>query len=270
MKKNLIYKKLISLQKIIKNLGSVLVAYSGGVDSTFLLKICKDVLKNNVLAVIATSETYSKEEVKFATKMAKNLGVRYILIKTEELKNKNFVKNYEDRCYYCKKELFTELKKIAKENNIEYVIEGTNYDDRLDFRPGIKAIKELGIKSPLLEAKIKKEEIRKLSKKLGLLTYNKPSYACLSSRIPYYEEITLEKLKRIGDGEKFLKSNGINQVRVRYHNNICRIEVDKKDINLFLDSDFRDKVVKKFKNLGFNYITLDIQGYRSGSMNEIL
>jgi uncharacterized protein len=267
---NFLYRKLNSLKKIISDFKSVLVAYSGGVDSTFLLKVCKDVLNNNVLAVIAISPAYSEDEIKFARRMAKIIGVKYLLIETDELKNKDFCKNTPFRCYYCKKELFSKLKKIAEENNIEYVIEGTNYDDLKDFRPGLNAIKELGIRSPLLEAKLRKKEIRELSKYFSLPTYDKPSYACLSSRFPYYEEITEDKLKMIDEAERFLKRCGFSQVRVRYYKNICRIEVEKKELNLFLEENFRKKIVKKFKDLGFIYITLDLEGYRSGSMNEEL
>lgn len=263
-----LYRKLDHLKNLIRNFQNVLVAYSGGVDSTFLLKICKDTLNKNVMAVIASSPTYSRDEIEFAKKIVKKMKVNYLVIETEELEDKNFSRNTPLRCYYCKLELFSKIKKIAEEQNIKYIVEGSNYDDLKDFRPGLKALKELGIRSPFLEVKLRKQEIRKLSKELGLPTYNKPSYACLSSRISYYEEITPEKLKMIEEAERFFKKNGFSLVRVRLHNKVCRIEVERNKINLLLEENLRRNVVKKLKTLGFTYITLDLEGYRTGSMNE--
>lgn len=262
--------KLTRLKNILKKINSVLVAYSGGVDSTFLLKVALDTLgKNNVFAVIAKSETYPSSEIKYAVRIAKFLGAKYSVIKTNELKDKRFVKNPVNRCYYCKKELFSRLKKIAKKLKINYVVDGSNYDDRLDFRPGSIAGKKLGIRSPLKEANITKKDIRKLSKNMGLPTWNKPSFACLSSRIPYGNKIELKVLKMIDSAEKSLKEFGFNQVRVRHHNNIARIELDSKGIKKVLKNNLSKKIAERLKKIGYTYITLDLEGYRSGSMNIV-
>jgi uncharacterized protein len=265
--------KLAQLKKTLKKMEKVLIAFSGGVDSSFLLKVALDTLgKENVLAVTADSKTYPREELKDASNLAKDLGLngRHRIIKTSELKLKKFSENPPDRCYYCKSELFSRLKKIAQKNKISYVLDGSNYSDQNDFRPGRKAIFNLGVKSPLLESKLTKEEIRALSKKLKLPTWNKPALACLSSRIPYGEKITFEKLKRIEKAESFLKNLGFNQLRVRDHNNIARIELEPEELQRSLDESLRKKIYDRLRNLGYSYITLDLLGYRTGSMNEIL
>jgi uncharacterized protein len=268
--------KFEQLKKNLKKMGKVLIAFSGGVDSTFLLKVALDTLgKENVLAVTADSETYPKSELENASRLAENLGLngKFRIIRTSELKLKKFSDNPPDRCYYCKFELFSRLKKIARDNNIGYILDGSNYSDRNDFRPGRKALTELGIRSPLLESKLTKEKIRTLSKKLKLPTWNKPALACLSSRIPYGEKITLEKLKRIEKAENFLKSLGFNQLRVRDHNDIARIELEPEEFKKLAGVRLRRirvKIYDKFKDLGFSYVTLDLLGYRTGSMNEVL
>jgi len=265
--------KFEQLKKRLKKMEKVLIAFSGGVDSSFLLKIALDTLgKVNVLAVTADSETYPREELKDASNLAKDLGLdgRHRIIKTSELKLKKFSENPQDRCYYCKSELFSRLKKIAQKNKISYVLDGSNYSDQNDFRPGRKALTELGIRSPLLESGLTKEEIRALSKKLKLPTWNKPALACLSSRIPYGEKITLEKLKRIEKAESFLKNLGFNQLRVRDHNNIARLELELEEFKKLTDENLRVKIYDKFRGLGFIYVTLDLLGYRTGSMNEFL
>jgi uncharacterized protein len=265
--------KLAQLKKTLKKMEKVLIAFSGGVDSSFLLKVALDTLgKENVLAVTADSKTYPREELKDASNLAKDLGLngRHRIIKTSELKLKKFSENPPDRCYYCKSELFSRLKKIAQKNKISYVLDGSNYSDQNDFRPGRKALTELGIRSPLLESGLTKEEIRALSKKLKLPTWNKPALACLSSRIPYGEKITFEKLKRIEKAESFLKNLGFNQLRVRDHNNIARIELEPEELQRSLDESLRKKIYDRLRNLGYSYITLDLLGYRTGSMNEIL
>jgi len=260
--------KLDKLKSILEKMESVLVAFSGGVDSSFLLKVAKDTLgKAKVLAVTARSETYTPSEYRQAKALAKRIDVKHLAIRTEELKNKNFQSNPLNRCFYCKDELFTKLNSIAKEKGLNFVIDGSNYDDRLDYRPGSQAAKKLGVRSPLKEAKLTKQDIRDLANGLGLPNWNKPAQACLASRIAYYSKIFPEKLNLIEKGEKFLKKWGFNQVRLRYHGDIARIEVDKKELSRFFSDKVRNKAIKSLKNLGFKYVTVDLEGYRTGSMN---
>lgn len=263
--------KLTRLKRIIKNLGSAVVAFSGGADSSFLLKVASQVLpKDKLLAVTACSETYSAGERKEAIKIARHLGVRHKLIYTEEFSNNNFKNNPPDRCYYCKKELFSKLKKLTDSKRLVYVIDGSNLDDLKDYRPGRKASEELAVRHPLQEAGLRKSDIRKLSNKLGLSTYNKPALACLASRFPYGEKITEERLNMVEKAESELKKFGFRDVRVRYHKTIARIELGNNEIDLLLKNGFRKRLVKKLKDLGFVYVTLDLEGYRTGSMNETL
>ena len=262
--------KLKKLQNTLQNLGSVLIAFSGGVDSTFLLKVAKDTLKDKVFAVIAESPTYPESEVRFALEMCETLGVRRSVIQTDEFSNDNFVNNPKERCYHCKTELFSKLKQIAEQKKIPYVIDGSNYDDKSDYRPGNQAKQELGVRSPLLEAGFRKQDIRDASKAMGLPTWDKPSYACLASRIPYGTKITKEILSKIEAGEQYLHSLGFDQSRVRHHDNIVRIEVDKNSLSQIMNEDLMNKISKKFEQLGYTYVTLDLKGYRTGSMNETL
>jgi len=263
-------KKLQRLKEILTKMESVLIAYSGGVDSTFLLKVARDVLKDKVIAVMANSLTYPSGEIDQADIIAEALGVRYIIIETKELKNSKFSGNSKDRCYWCKRELFSQLSYIAKKEGLKYVADGTNFDDTKDYRPGTRAAKEFKVRSPLKEAGFTKEEIRSLSKKLDLPTWDKPALACLASRFPYGMKITKKNLTKVDKGEGFLRKFGISQVRVRHHNKIARIEVPKEKLPKLLEKKTRRQVLSYFKRLGYNYVTVDLEGYRTGSMNEIL
>ncbi len=263
--------KLTILKKKLEGIQSAIVAFSGGVDSSFLLKVAKDTLsKDNVLAVTAVSDTYTGSELAQAKKFTKALGVRHKIIYTDELKNHNFIKNPVDRCYHCKKELFKKLKGLSEKNGRGVIMDASNLDDKDDYRPGSIAKKEFKVRSPLQEAGLTKKDIRRFSKKLRLKTWDNPSMACLASRVPYGESINKEILTRIELSEDFIKRSGIREVRVRYHKDIARIEVDKKDIKRFLNRKFCDKIVRHLKGLGFTYIVLDIEGYRTGSLNEAL
>ena len=260
--------KLKNLKEKLKKMGSIVIAFSSGVDSTFLVKVAYGVLGKKVIAVTATSSTYPKTEFEEAKRLAKLIGVRHIIINSEETEIDNFKQNPPNRCYYCKKELFSKLKEIAKKENINCVLDGTNYDDLNDYRPGMQAIKELNIISPLKEVKLTKRDIRDLSKEMNLDTWDKPAFACLASRFPYGTEITKERLDKINKAESVIRNLGIKQFRVRYHDEIARIEVDKRDIQLLLKHS--KEIIKRFKELGFIYITLDLEGYRTGSLNEVL
>ncbi len=265
---NTLDKKLESLRDILRSLESVVIAYSGGVDSTFLSKVAFDLLGDKAIAVTARSETYPLSEFQEAIEFAKKVGIKHEVIVSEELDIPEFSHNPVNRCYYCKRELFIKLKEFALERGFKHVVDGSNLDDVNDYRPGMQALAELDIRSPLREAGLTKAEIRELSKELGLPTWDKPSFACLSSRFPYGNEITREKLKAVGEAEIFLRGLGFRQLRVRHHDEIARIEVAEEDMELLLHN--RKEIVGKFKELGYTYITLDLQGYRTGSMNEVL
>ena len=247
------------------------MAFSGGVDSTFLLKAALDVLgPAKVLAVTAASLTYPQAEQEEARRLAEQLGVRHVIIESEETEIPEFVSNPPNRCYYCKRELFGKLTRIAEEEGLTAVADGSNLDDRSDYRPGRQAAEELGIRSPLAEAGLTKADIRELSRSLGLSTWDKPAFACLSSRFPYGTTISSGKLKQVDDAERFLRGKGFRQVRVRHHEHTARIEIECSELKRFFDERFIAEVVSEFKRIGYKYVTLDLEGYRTGSMNEVL
>ncbi|MDD5084929.1 MAG: ATP-dependent sacrificial sulfur transferase LarE [Candidatus Omnitrophica bacterium] len=263
--------KLSQLKSILKSYGSTLIAFSGGVDSTFLLKVAIDTLgRKNAIAVTAKSKIYPEEELEESKKLARLVGARQVILNTSEIDIPGYKDNPPNRCYFCKSELFSRLKRIAKSKGTKVVCDGSNRDDRKDYRPGSRAVKELGVKSPLDEAGFTKDDIRKFSRKLGLPSWDKPSFACLASRFPYGEAITEDKLRLIARGENALRDLGFKQVRLRYHGNIARVEVAKDELSTFAKPELRDRVSKALKSLGFLYVALDLDGYRTGSMNEAL
>jgi uncharacterized protein len=258
------------LQCHIEKMGSLAVAYSGGVDSTFLLKVAHDVLKDQVIAVTARSSTYPERELNEAAEFTRSTGIKHIVIQSEELEIEGFTNNPPNRCYLCKYELFSKIKEVAEKYNIKYIAEGSNIDDLGDYRPGMQAIKELGIISPLKDAGLGKDAIRKLSKQMGLSTWDKQSFACLASRFPYGEKITQEKLTMVDRAEQYLLDLGFKQVRVRHHGDTARIEVAGAERLKFFDLELMDNVYKQFREIGFAYTSLDLKGYRTGSMNEAI
>jgi len=263
--------KSASLRQILKDLRKVVIAYSGGVDSTFLLKSAVDTLgPQNVLACVATGASLPKRELRQAVRLAKVLGVEVQTVEPDELSDPNYAANKADRCFHCKSHLFAILTQLAKNRNFNHVICGHNFDDKDDYRPGIRAAKAFGVRSPLAEARLTKDDIRKLSKKLKLPTADIPASPCLASRVSYGLQITEQRLKQVEQAEQFLKTFGLVEFRVRLHESIARIEVHPKHISKITKEPARSKIVKKLKSIGFKFVTVDLQGFRSGSLNELL
>jgi uncharacterized protein len=266
-----IEQKYSALRHLVEGMGSVCIGYSGGVDSTLLLAVSVQMLGQRALAVIGRSATYPTREYEEAIALAGRIGARYLSVDTEETDILKFRENPPDRCYFCKTELFGKLEEIARRENIGWIADGTITDDVGDFRPGMKAKREHSVRSPLLEAGFSKAEVRALSKHLGLPTWDKPSFACLSSRFPYGMEITRENLQRVDRAETLLRDLRFRTFRVRFHDErTARLELGTEEIAAMVDAGVRERIVSGFKALGFTYVTLDLQGYRTGSMNEVL
>lgn len=265
-----LHEKKAKLDAYLKSLGSVAVAFSGGVDSTFLLRSAFDALGDKAVAVTARSVTYPLRELEEAKAYCRQNGIRHEVITSEEIDIEGFADNPPDRCYLCKHELFGKIREVADRCGVKYIAEGSNCDDLSDFRPGLKAARDMGILSPLRFAELSKDDIRALSKEMGLPTWNKPSFACLSSRIPYGEKITREKLDAIDQSERFLMELGFRQVRVRHHGKIARIELGRDEIARVFAEGLNDTINRKLHEIGFTYVTLDLGGYHTGSMNAVL
>jgi uncharacterized protein len=261
--------KLTNLVEILKDMQSAVLAYSGGVDSTLLLKALQ-VSCIRTLAITAVSDITPHNDLLMAKKMTAGLRIEHRVIKTDELSIEEFVSNTPERCFFCKDELFKKLAAIASSEGYNYLLDGSNTDDKLDYRPGMRAAAKYHVRSPLIETGLSKKEIRELSCRLGLSTWNKPSSPCLASRFPYGQRITKDALKRIEEAEEFLRGLGFQEVRVRDHDMVARIEVNEKEINLLLTPENRRLVSEKLKFLGYSFVSLDLDGYRMGSMNRIL
>ncbi|MFM7574148.1 MAG: ATP-dependent sacrificial sulfur transferase LarE [Snowella sp.] len=266
----MLQEKYQQLQAIFKEMDRTLIAYSGGVDSALIAKVAQDVLGDRALAITAISPSLLPEELVEAEEQAASMGISHEIVETQEMENPNYTSNPINRCYFCKSELHDTLKPLAMERGYPYVVDGVNADDLRDYRPGIQAAKERGVRSPLAEVGFSKAEVRELSKQLGLSWWDKPAQPCLSSRFPYGEEITLEKLQRVGRAEIYLRKLGYRNLRVRSEGETARIELPSEKIQEFIMNTDLSQVVKAFRGYGFSYVTLDLEGYRSGKLNQVL
>ena len=262
--------KMDNLRSILGDMGAVIIAYSGGVDSAFLAAAANDVLGREALAVTAKSPSLAPSELRDAVALAERLGLNHRVIETREVEREDYAANNPNRCFFCKDELYTYLAAFAQDEGYPHIANGTNTDDLGDFRPGLNAAKQYGVRSPMVEADLSKSEIRTLSLGMDLPTWDKPAQACLSSRIPYGTPVTVEALERIAKAEEFLHDLGIRQLRVRHHDTVARIEVDPADFPALTQDDVRAKVTDYFRSIGYSYVALDLAGFRSGSLNEVL